>query len=257
MAHSLVPAYPILAGVAGAAAVEVPLDASARHDLDAMAAAIGPATRAVIVCSPNNPTGTTVTDVEMLQFLHQVPPHVVVILDEAYREFCFPEHDAVTLLAGFPNLAVLRTFSKAYGLAGLRAGYLAASEEITTMLRRAALPFPLSRVAEAAAVVAWSESERTAQTVAGIVAERDYLTAQLRGRGIAVPDSGGNFVWIPAGTRARELEAACLQRSVSVRAFDGDGVRVTLAGREASTAVLAAVDALPGLTAQIPAPRAP
>ncbi|MGW6172120.1 histidinol-phosphate transaminase [Arthrobacter sp. NPDC055138] len=247
-------AYPILAGVAGAATVEIPLDAQARHDLDAMAAAIGPATRAVIVCSPNNPTGTTVTDAEMLQFLHQVPPHVLVILDEAYREFRLPEHDSVALLADFPNLAVLRTFSKAYGLAGLRAGYLAASEEITTMLRRAALPFPLSRVAEAAAVAAWSEPERTARTVADIVAERDHLTAQLRGRGIPVPGSGGNFVWIPAGARARELEAACLQRSVSVRAFDGAGVRVTLAGREASAAVLAAVDSVPGLTTQMSAP---
>lgn len=247
-------AYPILTGVAGAEAVEVPLDAAARHDLDAMVAAITPGTRAVIVCSPNNPTGTTVTHAELLRFLHRVPPHVLVILDEAYREFCRPEHDAVALLAGFPNLAVLRTFSKAYGLAGLRAGYLAVSEELAGMLRRAAPPFPLSRVAEAAAVAAWSEPERTAATVADIVAERDYLTIQLRGRGIPVPRSGGNFVWIPAGVRARELEAACLNRSVSVRAFDGDGVRVTLAGREATAAVLAAVDTVPGLAGRIPAP---
>ena len=240
-------AYPILTGVAGASAVEIPLAAGARHDLAAMAAAVTDATRAVIVCSPNNPTGTVVEHDELLRFLDRVPPHVLVVLDEAYREFTLPERDEVALLAGHPNLAILRTFSKAYGLAGLRAGYLATSERIAGSLRRAALPFPLSRVAAAAAVAAWDEPERTKRTVAAIVAEREYLAGQLRGRGIEVPPSGGNFLWIPAGARARELEAACLEQSVSVRAFDGEGVRATLGSREASTAVLAAVDAVPGL----------
>ncbi|MFD1212088.1 histidinol-phosphate transaminase [Arthrobacter sp. GCM10027362] len=247
-------AYPILVGAAGAAAVEIPLDAAARHDLDAMAAAVTEATRAVIVCSPNNPTGTVVDRGELVGFLHRVPPHVLVVLDEAYREFTLPGDEGVGLLADFPNLAILRTFSKAYGLAGLRAGYLAASADIAANLRRAALPFPVSRVAVAAAVVAWAEPDRMAATVAQIVAERDYLAARLHDRGIRVPRSGGNFLWIPAGPRARELEAACLDQSVSVRAFDGEGVRVTLGGREATAAVLAAVDTVPGLAAAIQNP---
>ncbi|MCG2622489.1 histidinol-phosphate transaminase [Arthrobacter sp. I2-34] len=240
-------AYPILTGVAGATAVEIPLAPGARHDLPAMAAALTPAARAVIVCSPNNPTGTVVRHDDLLRFLQQVPPHVLVILDEAYREFARPEHDAAALLADHPNLVILRTFSKAYGLAGLRAGYLAASADIAGMLRRAAPPFPLSLVTEAAAVAAWAEPARTARMVAGIVAERDRLAGELRHRGIPVPPSGGNFLWIPAGELALDLEAACLTHSVSVRAFAGDGVRVTIVGREASTAVLAAVDAVPGL----------
>ncbi|QTG81683.1 histidinol-phosphate transaminase [Arthrobacter crystallopoietes] len=237
-------AYPILVGVTGAAAVEVPLTSATRHDLNSMAAAITTATRAVIVCSPNNPTGTTIDHEELMDFLNRVPAQVLVILDEAYREFSLTEHDSTHLLKKYANLAVLRTFSKAYGLAGLRAGYLAASQDIAANLRRAAPPFPLSRVAEAAAIAAWNEPDATAQTISRIVDERRYLSAQLRSRGIEVPESGGNFVWIPAGDRALELEAACLAQSVSVRAFDREGVRITLGEHGATTAVLAAVDSM-------------
>ncbi|NMR31632.1 histidinol-phosphate transaminase [Crystallibacter degradans] len=249
-------AYPILVGVTGAAAVEVPLTGGSRHDLKSMAAAITTATRAVIVCSPNNPTGTTVDHEELMDFLDRVPAQVLVILDEAYREFSLPEHDSTHLLKRFANLAVLRTFSKAYGLAGLRAGYLAAGQDIAANLRRAAPPFPVSRVAEAAAIAAWDEPDLTAQTISRIVDERRYLSAQLRNRGIELPASGGNFVWIPVGGRALELEAACLAQSVSVRAFDGEGVRVTLGERGATTAVLAAVDSMARLTIPPAAPIA-
>ncbi|EMY32223.1 aminotransferase, partial [Arthrobacter crystallopoietes BAB-32] len=140
-------AYPILTGVTGATAVEIPLGPAAEHDLHAMAGAITNATRVVIVCSPNNPTGTVTGRGELLQFLELVPPRVLVVLDEAYREFTLPTDDNTDLLAAFPNLAILRTFSKAYGLAGLRVGYLATSPGIAAILRRAAPPFPVSRVA--------------------------------------------------------------------------------------------------------------
>jgi len=236
-------AYPILTRVTGATAVEIPLGPAGGHDLRAMAGAITDATRAVILCSPNNPTGTVLGRGELLRFLERVPPHVLVVLDEAYREFMLPAADNADLLAEFPNLAILRTFSKAYGLAGLRVGYLATSPGIAASLRRAAPPFPVSRVAEAAALAAWAEPARTAETVAGIVTERGRLADALRLRGLDVPYSGGNFLWIPAGARARELEAACLDQSVSVRAFDGEGVRVTVSGPEVSAGVLAAVDA--------------
>ncbi|MBB6407022.1 histidinol-phosphate transaminase [Arthrobacter sp. AZCC_0090] len=234
-------AYPILVTVAGAASTRVALDAGLRHRLDAMADAITERTKVVIVCNPNNPTGTVIQHDELLRFLRRVPANVVVVLDEAYREFTQPEEDEVALLATFPNLVVLRTFSKAYGLAGARVGYLAAAPEIVGNLRRSAPPFGLSRVAEAGAVAAWAEDEVLRDTVAGVVAGREFLAEELRNRGFRVPESGGNFVWIPV-EQARELEQACVRHGVSVRAFDGEGVRVTIGGREASQAVLAAVD---------------
>ncbi|WP_427015541.1 histidinol-phosphate transaminase [Pseudarthrobacter sp. P1] len=236
-------AYPILVAVAGAQSVRVPLDDGARHDLDAMLAAVTEQTRVVIVCNPNNPTGTLRNHEDLVRFLERVPPHVLVVLDEAYREFTEPADDAVALLADFANLVVLRTFSKAYGLAGARAGYLIASPEVAGTIRSAAPPFGLSMVAEAAALAAWHEPELMAEAVAAVARERAYLTAGLRHRGLSVPASGGNFVWIPAD-RALELERECVRQSVSVRAFDGEGVRVTVGCREASDAVLAAVDTL-------------
>ncbi len=238
-------AYPILIGVAGASSVGVALDSGHRHRLDAMAAAITERTKAVIVCNPNNPTGTTVTHDELLRFLSRVPRDVLVVLDEAYREFSQPERDETSLLPTFPNLVILRTFSKAYGLAGARAGYLTAAPEIIRNLRASAPPFGLSRVAEAGAVAAWAEEELLSATVAAVVAERQFLTRELRIRGLDVPESGGNFVWI-AMERAGELEQACVRHRVSVRAFDGDGVRVTIGGRPATQAVLDAVDSYLG-----------
>ncbi|MCZ9883463.1 histidinol-phosphate transaminase [Arthrobacter sp. B2a2-09] len=234
-------AYPILVTVAGASSVRVALDAGLGHRLDAMAGAVTERTKAVIVCNPNNPTGTVIQHDELVRFLSQVPGNVLVVLDEAYREFTQPEEDEVALLAMFPNLVVLRTFSKAYGLAGARVGYLAAAPEIVGNLRRSAPPFGLSRVAEAGAVAAWAEEDLLHATVSAIVAEREFLAGELRSRGFQVPESGANFVWIRV-ERAAELEQACVRHGVSVRAFDGEGVRVTIGGREASRAVLAAVD---------------
>ncbi|MHC6219125.1 aminotransferase class I/II-fold pyridoxal phosphate-dependent enzyme [Arthrobacter sp. MMS24-S77] len=238
-------AYPILVTVAGASSVRVALDAGFRHGLDAMADAITERTKAVIVCNPNNPTGTVIQHDELVRFLSQVPGNVLVVLDEAYREFTQPEEDEVALLAMFPNVVVLRTFSKAYGLAGARVGYLAAAPDIVGNLRRSAPPFGLSRVAEAGAVAAWAEEALLHATVSAIVAEREFLAGKLRNRGFQVPESGANFLWIPV-ERAGELEQACVRHGVSVRAFDGEGVRVTIGGRDASRAVLAAVDSLGG-----------
>lgn len=178
---------------------------------------------------------------ELLRFLSRVPANVLVVLHEAYREFTRQEQDEVALLAMFPNLAVLRTFSKAYGLAGARAGYLAAAPEIIANLQASAPPFGLSRVTEAGAVAAWAEGDLLSETVSAVVAEREFLAGELRNRGLDVPESGGNFVWI-AEPRSRELEQECVRHGVSVRAFDGEGVRVTIGAREASEAVLAAAD---------------
>ncbi|BCN65836.1 histidinol-phosphate transaminase [Prescottella equi] len=235
-------AYPILIGIAGATAVPVPLDAQHRHDVDAMIAAVTPRTRAVLVCNPNNPTGTELTEAEVRRLLDGVPSHVLVILDEAYREFAEEQVDGVELLREYPNVVVLRTFSKAYGLAGLRVGYAIADSAVAAPLHAAAPPFGLSSVAEAAACAALTDAGHTDRIVESVRDGRRHLRSGLADRGIRTPTSGGNFVWIPIGDRAAELEAACVAHGVSVRAFATEGVRVTVGDRDAEDAVLAAVD---------------
>ncbi|MQY23602.1 aminotransferase class I/II-fold pyridoxal phosphate-dependent enzyme [Nocardia macrotermitis] len=237
-------AYPILIGVVGATAVPVPLDADFAHDPTAMLAAIDDDTRAIILCNPNNPTGTELSPQQLERLIAGVPGHVLVILDEAYQEFSRCPSNTASLREKFPNLVVLRTFSKAYGLAGLRAGYLLAHPDIADDVRAASPPFGLSRVAEAAARAAWADRAHTDHIVEVVREGRAYLVDGLSRRGIHVPRSGANFVWLPVGARTAELEAACVARGVSVRAFDGEGVRVTVGERAAHDAVLAAIDDL-------------
>ncbi len=147
-------AYPIAVSATGAVSVQVPVDADGRHDLDAMAAAVTERTKVVIVCTPNNPTGPSVTNSELRAFVEQVPDHVLVVVDEAYREFVREDDpvDALALAAEHANVAVMRTFAKAYGLAGFRVGYVVAHEEVAAAVRACALPFGVSSVAQAAAV---------------------------------------------------------------------------------------------------------
>lgn len=237
-------AYPILIGIAGATAVPVPLDARHRHDVDAMIAAVTPRTRALLVCNPNNPTGTELTEPELRRLLDGVPSHILVILDEAYREFAEERVDGIELLRRYPNVVVLRTFSKAYGLAGLRAGYAIADPAVAAPLHAAAPPFGLSSVAEAAACAALADSAHTDRIVESVRSGRRHLRTELTRRGIETPPSGGNFVWIPVGDRATALDTACVTHGVSVRAFAGEGVRVTVGDLTAENAVLAAVDDL-------------
>ncbi|WP_430334347.1 histidinol-phosphate transaminase [Rhodococcus sp. ACT016] len=237
-------AYPILIGIAGATAVPVPLDTQHRHDVDAMIAAVTPHTRAVLVCNPNNPTGTELTEPEVRRLLDGVPSDVLVILDEAYREFADERVDGVELLREYPNVVVLRTFSKAYGLAGLRVGYAVADSAVAAPLHAAAPPFGLSSVAEAAACAALADSGHTDRIVESVRAGRRHLQSGLAARGIETPPSGGNFVWIPESERATALDAACVAHGVSVRTFAGEGVRVSVGDRDAEDAVLAAVDDL-------------
>ncbi|MGW0174551.1 histidinol-phosphate transaminase [Rhodococcus sp. NPDC003322] len=239
-------AYPILVGIAGATAVPVPLDTDHRHDVDAMIAALTPRTRAVLVCNPNNPTGTELSGAELRRLLDAVPRHVLVLLDEAYREFATgnDDTDGVALLRDHPNLVVLRTFSKAFGLAGLRAGYLIGDPELVAHLHAAAPPFGLGAVAEAAACAALTDPDHTERVVAAARAGREHLRAGLAARGLETPRSGANFVWIPLDDGAAAFEAACVAQGVSVRAFPGEGVRVTVGERAAEDAVLAAADTL-------------
>jgi histidinol-phosphate aminotransferase len=243
--------YPLLAPIAGGRSIPVPLTASRTggpadtHDLEALAAAIDDSTRLVFVCNPNNPTGTAVRRAELERFLDAVPPTTLVVLDEAYREFVTDPDvpDGTELMRGRPNVAVLRTFSKAWGLAGLRVGYLLAEDPaVAEAARKTFLPFGVSSVAQAAAVAALASEDEVRARCAAVVAQRDRLTAALRERGMDVEDSQANFVWLPLGERAVEFAAALESRAVITRPFAGEGVRVTVGSPEENDTFLAAVD---------------
>ena len=239
-------AYPIAVAVPGAVSVQVPLtdrDGAARHDLDAMAAAIGRRTRAVIVCTPNNPTGPAVGREELEAFVQQVPSHVLVVVDEAYREFVRPFDgsrpvDGVELVRRYPNVVAMRTFAKAYGLAGLRVGYAVASPEIAAAVRACALPFGVSTVAQAAAVASLEREAELFERVDALVAERARVMTALAEQGWSVPDAQGNFVWLALGERTAEFAAAADEAGVMVRPFADEGVRVTIGERAADDVFL-------------------
>ena len=229
-------AYPIVVALAGATSVQVPLDADHRHDLDAMAEAITDRTRLVLVCTPNNPTGPAVREDELRAFLDKVPSDVLVVIDEAYLEFTTEETvpDALALYREYPNVAVLRTFSKAYGLAGLRVGYAVAREEVATALRKAATPFGVSDIAQHAAIASLAAYDELEVRVKELVGERERVVAALREQGWSVPDAQGNFLWLPLGEDAVPFAQACQARALTVRPFAGDGVRVSIGETEAN-----------------------
>lgn len=231
-------AYPIIVQVSGATSVRVPLTAGAVHDLDAMAAAITPRTRVVFVCNPNNPTGTAVHRDDLETFLDRVPADCLVVLDEAYREFNRDPQvpDAVELYRDRPNVAVLRTFSKAYGLAGLRVGYAVAHPPAAEAIRMTNVPFSVSSIAQAAAVASLrpaAEAELLAR-VETTVGERARVTKALIAAGWAPPESQANFIWLATGAQTESAAAACEAAGVMVRPFAGEGLRVTIGEPEAN-----------------------
>jgi len=243
--------YPLLAQVAGAGTQQVPLvpgspgAAPDTHDLAGLAAVIDGSTRLVFVCNPNNPTGTAVRRRELERFLDDVPATTLVVLDEAYREFVTDPDvpDGVELMRGRPNVAVLRTFSKAWGLAGLRVGYLLAEDvAVAEAVRRTHVPFSVSTLAQAAAVAALASEDEVRERCAAVVAERARLTGALRTRGLPVADSQANFVWLPLGERSAEVAAALEARAVITRPFAGEGIRVTVGTPEEDDVFLAALD---------------
>jgi histidinol-phosphate aminotransferase len=225
-------AYPIIVQVAGARSVQVPLTPTSAHDLPAMAAAISPKTRVIFVCNPNNPTGTAVRRTELEAFLDAVPTDCLVVLDEAYLEFVRDADvpNGVSLYRDRPNVAVLRTFSKAYGLAGLRVGYAVAHPPVADAIRITNVPFSVSAVAQAAAAASLlPEAEKELlERVDATVAERDRVVSGLRATGWPVPETHANFVWLPTGDRTDEFAAACEAAGVVVRPFSGEGTRVTI-----------------------------
>ena len=239
-------AYPPLAELAGATSVRVPLR-DETHDLAAMAAAITPQTRLILICNPNNPTGTVVRERELIEFLDQVPTDCLVILDEAYREYIRDAEvpDGIELYRDRPNVAVLRTFSKAYGLAGLRVGFLIGHDPVAEAVRKTMLPFAVSSVAQAAAVASLNAEDELLARVEMVVKERDRVRETLIADGWTVPATEANFVWLRLGDQTAAFAEACDASGIAVRAYPGDGVRISIGGPDANDAFLAAAHAFP------------
>ncbi|MER8183379.1 histidinol-phosphate transaminase [Kitasatospora sp. NPDC094015] len=238
-------AYPIITQVAGATPVAVPLTATEEHDLDAMLAAITDRTRLIFVCNPNNPTGTAIRRAELVRFLDAVPGDILVVLDEAYIEFIRDEQvpNGLELYRDRPNVCVLRTFSKAYGLAGLRVGFAVAHEPVATALRKTAVPFGVSQLAQDAAVASLRAEDELLERVEALVAERARVVAALTAQGWELADTQANFVWLRLGDRALDFAAACAAAGVVVRPFQGDGVRITIGEVAGNDLFLAAAEA--------------
>ena len=242
-------AYPILADLTGAESVRVPLRDDT-HDLDAMAAAISPRTRLIFVCNPNNPTGTVVHTAKLEAFLDQVPAGCLVVLDEAYREYVRDEAvpDGLGLYRDRPNVAVLRTFSKAYGLAGLRTGFMIAPEPVAAAARTTMLPFSVNSIAQAAAIASLAAEDELFERVEHTVKERTRVREALVADGWEVPPTEANFVWLGLGEHTLDFAAACFDEGIAIRPFAGDGARISIGDTEANDAFLAVAHAYPHRT---------
>ncbi|WP_087071795.1 histidinol-phosphate transaminase [Arthrobacter sedimenti] len=235
-------AYPILAAVAGATPVRVPLLSDEQHDLDAMAAAVTDRTRVIILCSPNNPTGVSLDPASMEDFLSRVPSRVLVVIDEAYIEFQDEPGDVDTLdlYRRYPHVCILRTFSKAYGLAGLRVGYAIARVPVAEGLRRTAIPFGVNRLGQSAAVASLAADDEIRARVSEVRTERRRMIAALRAAGWTVTDSQANFFWLRCRDEVREqVLSALADANILARGYQGDGVRISLADHDTNERVLA------------------
>ena len=240
--------YPYLAALTDAREIKVPLAAGDVHDLDAMAAEVTAATQLVIVCNPNNPTATHLPATEVAGFCERLPEHVTVILDEAYVEF--QTHDdpgaTIDLLAGFPNLVVLRTFSKCYGLAGLRVGYAIGSAKFRAAIDAVRQPFSVNALAQAAGAEAVLHEDDVVRRVESTVAERLRVEEALRSMGLATTDSQANFSWVDLGDAdEQEVVAGLAERAIAVRAGtplgDPGHIRVTYGTKAENERFLAAL----------------
>lgn len=237
-------AYPIAVQLAGGIARPVPLRSDGSCDTRAMIDAITPRTRAILLCTPNNPTGSALQHDDVVSFLNQVPENIAVLLDEAYVDFVTAPGavDGITLANEYPNLFSLRTFSKAWGLAGLRVGYAVANAQTSAQLRTALTPFEVNTLAQVAGCAALEERAEVERRVKVVVEERDKLLAALRAQGWKVPASQANFVWFPLGPRSEAFTEVCARHGIVVRCFAGEGVRVTVAEPEASLRLLRALE---------------
>jgi histidinol-phosphate aminotransferase len=238
-------AYPIVTQIAMATSVKVPL-VDHRLDLEGTLAAISDRTRVVFVSNPNNPTGTALRTAELTSFLDRVPENVLVVLDEAYREFVTdPDVPDGFSYLDRQNVAVMRTFSKAYALAGIRLGYLVAAPEVAAGVRKVSIPFSVNRVAQAAGIAALAATPELMTRCTEVTRERTRVRDALLGMGYDVPPTQANFVWLPLGDRTAAFNEHCLDQKVVIRAFAGEGVRATVALPAENDAFLAAARTFP------------
>lgn len=233
-------AYPIITTIAGAINVQVPLTDGGLHDLDAMLNAITPKTRVIFVCTPNNPTGGIVTQQQINGFLAKVPKDILVVIDEAYVEFNRDENaiDGIATMKANSNVGVLRTFSKAYGLAGLRVGYFVGPKNVADAVRKTAVPFGVSNIAQVAAVSSLEHEAELFERVEEVIAERLWFESELTQLGFKLPVSQANFVWLPLGDLTDEFTKRSEGIAVSIRPFPGEGVRISIGERPALERVI-------------------
>jgi histidinol-phosphate aminotransferase len=243
--------YPQLAAMSGATAITVPLNDAGEHDLEAMAAQVTAATRLVIVCNPNNPSATALTPATIDAWVAELPRHVAVVVDEAYVEFSALQDpdDSLDLLGRHPNLVLLRTFSKVYGLCGLRAGYALCPEPFRLAVDRVRQPFSVNALAQAAAVEALNHQDEVERRVEQTVIERVYVESELAQRGLETTESQANFSWVSLGDRDEdEVVDGLANQGVIVRAGSALGergrLRVTYGTRAENDRFLAALDTL-------------
>src|ERR671915_251558 len=243
--------YPHLAAMSGARAVTVPLNEVGEHDLEAMAREITAATRLVIVCNPNNPSATALPPAVLDDWLAELPRHVAVIVDEAYIEFCLLQDPdcSLDLLGRHPNLVLLRTFSKVYGLCGLRVGYALGSESFRLAVDRVRQPFSVNALAQAAAAEALGHQDEVERRVEQNAIERMHVESELAERGLSTTDSQANFSWVGLGERDEdEIVDGLAARGVIVRAGRALGeegrMRGTYGTRGENNRFLAALDEL-------------
>ena len=233
-------AYPIIATIAGALSVQVPLTQDGQHDLNAMLSAITPKTRVIFVCTPNNPTGGIVTQQQINELLAKVSKDVLVVIDEAYVEFNRDDNaiDGIATMKAHTNVGVLRTFSKAYGLAGLRVGYFIGPKNVADAVRKTAVPFGVSNIAQAAAVASLEHEAELFKRVDEVIADRRWFESELATLGFKLPPSQANFVWLPLGDRTEEFASRSEGIAVSIRPFPGEGVRISIGERQALERVI-------------------
>ena len=231
--------YPPQVQVAGATGVKVPL-ADHVYDLYAMLAAVTDRTRLIFVCNPNNPTSTVVDPDALARFVEAVPPHILIAIDEAYVEYIrdglLP--DSLELARARSNVVVLRTFSKAYGLAGLRVGYAVGHPEVITALDKVYVPFSVTSISQAAAIASLNAADELLARTDAVVAERSRVAAALRDAGFSLPSSQANFVWLPLGPRTTDFVARAADARIVVRPYGTDGVRVTIGAPEENDALM-------------------
>jgi len=231
--------YPPQVQVAGATGVKVPL-ADHVYDLYAMLAAVTDRTRLIFVCNPNNPTSTVVDPEALARFVEAVPPHILIAIDEAYVEYIrdglLP--DSLELARARSNVVVLRTFSKAYGLAGLRVGYAVGHPEVITALDKVYVPFSLTSISQAAAIASLNAADELLARTDAVVAERSRVTTALRAGGFVLPPSQANFIWLPLGPRTADFVARAADARIVVRPYGTDGVRITIGAPEENDALL-------------------